>query len=446
MLFLFFSCQLIRPKSNEDDAPTSPQSPGPPKAPSASQPPPQAPNDPEFDKAKNAKIQNLEALIENLNLKSLHQKNFTGQDIKIAILDNGFLGAESLLNKTLPPETTILNGPGSAQDPTFHGTKLAELIYAVATHSVDYNKAIKGPSLYLINSNGFTNFEFAVQKAIDLNVDFVVYSQVWEFGGNFDGQGFINQAVNRFTALNKIWINAAGNYANATYNTAIVTRADNYVELPYSGAFLRFQVLQDDNVRIVVSWNDFTNDKNYQTSQDLDFFVENSVQQIIVSGTRKQNPAAKNASDFSAYSREIAEVSLPAGEYRMRILNISKNFTAQSKLRISISGENVQILDLPKASASVMIPADNKTVLSIGANDDPNSSIDYETSTTSAKPNCVALSMVQYSDNLAVKGTSTAAAIVGAALAVAKSAKQDFNLSTFCVKKFGQLIPTFRIP
>ena len=440
--FIFFLsyCQLIRPKS-DDESSSQPAPPIP-----IATPLPRAPTDPEFDKAKNATIQNLDTLIQNLNLNTLHQNKFTGQDIKIAILDNGFLGAETLLGKTLPPDAQIINGPGVAQDQTFHGTKLAELIYAVATHSVLYSAAVKGPTLYLLNTNGFTNLEFAVQKAIDLNVDIVVYSQVWEFGGNFDGQGFINQLVNRFTSLGKIWVNAAGNYANATYNTPVITRPDNYLQLPYNQVFLRFQVLQDDNIRIVLSWNDFTNDKNYKTSQDLDFFVENSIQQIVVSGTKKQNPAASADPNFSAHAREIVETSLPAGEYRMRILNNSKNFNAQSKIRVSISGEAVQILDQQKASASVMIPADNPSVLSIGASDDPNSSIDYETSNSFAKPYCAAPSLVQYGDNVKVTGSSTAAALVGAALAVSQSAKKPFNLTTYCRKKPIQLIPTFRIP
>ena len=154
--------------------------------------------------------------------------------------------------------------------------------------------------------------------------------------------------------------------------------------------------------------------------------------------------------DFSAYSRELVEAPLPAGEYRMRILNVSKNFDAKSKFRVSISGSSVQILDLPKAQASVMIPADNPNVLSIGASDDPNSSIDYPTSSidhpTSAKPLCVSPSLVEYGNNLNVKGSSTAAALVGAALAVAQSAQKSFALSAYCIPSTTQTIPIFRIP
>ena len=34
-----------------------------------------------------------------------------------------------------------------------------------------------------------------------------------EFGGNYDGEGFINKIVSEITAYKAIWVNAAGNMA-----------------------------------------------------------------------------------------------------------------------------------------------------------------------------------------------------------------------------------------
>ena len=53
-------------------------------------------------------------------------------------------------------------------------------------------------------------------------VDVVLYSQVWTFGSDFDGTGFINAQVSRALASGAIWINAAGNFGGAVYQGAVL--------------------------------------------------------------------------------------------------------------------------------------------------------------------------------------------------------------------------------
>ena len=113
--------------------------------------------------------------------------------VKIAILDNGFRGWLAEVGKSLPESTVYHDGPVAvdpkSEDP--HGLVMAQILSGLL------NKTQINYDLHLYSAFGYTNFSAAVNLLIQQKIDIVLYSQVWEYGGNGDGAGFINTLVNR---------------------------------------------------------------------------------------------------------------------------------------------------------------------------------------------------------------------------------------------------------
>src|SRR5690606_5114880 len=86
--------------------------------------------------------------------------------------------------------------------------------------------------LHLYHTYGYSNLKAAVEDAIKRKVDIVLYSQTWEYGGNFNGRGFINALVNKALDSGILWINNAGNFGRSTFNAPVRSGKDSWVELP----------------------------------------------------------------------------------------------------------------------------------------------------------------------------------------------------------------------
>ena len=381
------------------------------------------PDDPAYKSA----LVNNDYLISSVNLRPWLQSGRHGSRIKIAILDNGFGGLENSLGKHLPPDLQVFQGPISNQSPTPHGTKLAEVIFAMTSGSADWTSNSQHPTLKLYNANGFSNFSAAVDQAIRDRVDMIVYSQVWEFGGNFDGRGFINAVVNKAVSAGILWINAAGNYATSSWQGGLIPNADKTAKLPYSGRYVRLAVNDPSTpVKISLSWNDFADSKDWRTSRDLDLVLLDGRTQRELTASRKiqdgrdhsQNHSQNNNRDgnYSAHAREAIETTLPPGEYLLRVDIKSLNFDSNSRIRLSANGQNISFID-QSPDASVMIPADNPNVLTVGASDDVASSAGV-TNGGIQKPEVVAPSMIQFESGITFQGSSSAAAVAAATLAV----------------------------
>ena len=228
--------------------------------------------------------------------------------------------------------------------------------------------------------------------------------------------------VNRATKAGVLWINAAGNMGRSTYNSAININSDGVsVTLPHEGRFVRFTVPKDQTrVAVALSWNDNRDTTNFATDQDLDLILEDAFHNQLGVGRLRQGGPAGNKQDplYSAYPRETITTMLNAGTYLLRAEAISRNFNGASQLRLSIDGEGVVVLDSPSDN-SVGIPADNATVLTVGAGD-----VDYSgkmpaSANGKAKPELqVVSSEVKFSDGEIHRGTSAASAIVAAGMVV----------------------------
>jgi hypothetical protein len=363
-------------------------------------------------------ITNWSDIAKNLKLSAYKAKKMN-KKIKIAILDNGFNGHESLIGGLLPKSVVYEKGKESAADgipsTSLHGTFMAIITAQVIAKSgieADYE-------LKLFNAFGYTKFSGAVDAVIAEKFDVVLYSQVWEFGGNGDGKGFINTLVNKATAAGVIWINAAGNFGHLTRITAIDGKAEGTSEFVVfkdkkgkaaKGARIvcKMPPKEKCRTRIVLSWNDFKDDANVGTEKDLDLILIDKKGKEVATSERRQK-AVSDTSDknSSLYPRELVELDLAPGEYWARAKVISKNFSAsQDKLRITLGGSGVEMADADRAE-TLLPPADNSSVVVIGAADD------FQTSRSAASkvPEVLLPSAIKLKDGSMPFSTSIAAAM-----------------------------------
>jgi len=373
---------------------------------------------------------NLDEIAKQLKVAEFKGKKFS-RKLKVAILDNGFSGWEQELGKDLPKDTVYHNGKASDADRnetvSFHGLFMAKILTQVIAKSgaqADYE-------LHLFNAFGYTKFADAVETVVREKFDIVLYAQVWEFGGNGDGKGFINNLVTKAVEAGVLWVNAAGNFGRLTYKSRVdgkVEGTDEWAQFRDGKGkstdsvkmFCKAPAKEKCSLRLVLAWNDFKEDAETGTDKDLDLFVLDAKGNVVVSSERNQK-LTKDPSDkmASMFPRELIEPQaqqnghadpalLDSGTYSIKVKIKSKNFSAsQDQLRLTLSGPHLSF-ESPTVGETLLPPADHPGVLVVGASDD----VQTNQSKTLKKPDISVKSLVKLKDGSAPFSTSNAAAMV----------------------------------
>lgn len=370
---------------------------------------------------------NVDSVKSSLGFKRYYSLQGPSRPLKIAVLDKGFYGYQKQIGKTLPANTRYVAGPVENPDDlkAIHGLKMAEILTSFMTNDMQAKQWM--PELTLYNVFGYSNFKSAIDDVIARKVDLVLYSEVWEYGGNNDGAGFINAQVTRAAKAGVLWINAAGNFGKTTFNSKIVTGQDDWVTLPDRNKSLavRCEPVRGDKcaIKIVLSWNDFKNDIEKGTNKDLDFALTDDLLNVIQSSalTQSADPREERPG-FSKYPREIVAAEVKKGLYYIRVKNRSKNFTESDSLRITVDGDGVSMPSFDSRE-SLLNPADNPLVITVGASDSDRSS----SSVAMKKPDLLAPSSIVLQNGDEFRGSSNSAAIVAAGIALMKSQDRDLR-------------------
>jgi hypothetical protein len=345
--------------------------------------------------------------------------------VKIAVLDNGFRDYKKQIGKTLPTSTKFHAGPVPI-DPASeesHGLYMAQLVAGLLSASPNVNY-----ELHLFSAFGYSNFEAAVKKVINERFDVVLYAQVWEYGGNGDGRGFINSLVNKATSSGVLWVNASGNFGNSTFKAPVEIGEDAWVKLPGPNQSVRIRCEKTRAgkcpLRIVLSWNDFSDDVNVGSDKDLDLILTDDTLKIVSSSALQQMKKVPDGfPGGSLYPREIIQTEVDPGLYLVRVKARSSNFDSRrDALRITVSGDHVNLVDAT-LSETLLPPADNSNVISIGASDSDKTA----SSNHMRKPELSAPSLISLTNGDQFKGTSNSAAIAAAAVAVLKAVQPNID-------------------
>ena len=159
--------------------------------------------------------------------KAWNDAGYTGQNVKIGIIDNGFYGFLDLMGADLPSSVEArcyhswLNPPSqdlthcpthdSNGNPIFHGTIVAESVMDIAPDA----------SLYIANPRTKGELQDVVDWMISEEVSVINKSQVWNFDGPGDGTSPFStsplKAIDRAVSAGIVWVNAAGNHAKRTW-------------------------------------------------------------------------------------------------------------------------------------------------------------------------------------------------------------------------------------
>ncbi len=393
-------------------------------------------------------VKNLDQIIRSLNFTPYYSRPLPEfyRPVKIAILDNGFDGHAAEIGKTLPVSVTFHAGPVArpagqrtekqtgrqtsrqtdkqvnqktdhqSESKDAHGVIMAQIMTGLLTNG---GRSEHLPfDLHLFETFGYSNLEAAVEDVVREKFDLVLFAQVWEYGGNGDGRGFINRLINRATEAGVIWINAAGNFGSSIFRGPVRQAQDDWVRLPAANESVRVRCQQNQNrkclLRVVLSWNDFNDDVERGTDKDLDLVLTDDALKIIQTAGLTQTAAPLvGQAGFSKYPREIIETEVKPGVYLLRVKMRSQDWTSRDELTLAVSGDFTELLN-PVRGETLLNPADNTNVISVGASDSEYSS----ESLSLDKPELSAPSLIQLSDQAQFKGTSTAAAIIATAAAV----------------------------
>jgi hypothetical protein len=403
-----------------------------------------------------ARLANAAEVRKRLGLVPEYENVRGVESVKIAVLDYGFAGLDA--GRRYLPEGTVLvehYEPDFVRrfklgDPDYrkpldpanaHGRLMAQIAWAVTGSSP------KGPQFYLLNANGPTMLRRAVRYAIEQKVDLILFSSVFEGGGNGDGRGAINRIVADALAHDIIWINAAGNYGHRVYNGPVQLDRDGYLRFRdgFDGTSLRFRNRLDENtVTVTLTWNDYRQEEDAGTSKDLDLYVEGpdgkrlgASEKTQITGNRAAGP------DESRNPRERVVLNdLPANldlNYRIRVRAKTNNFGSDDQVRVLVTSSRetyvnpltgemddaVKFFDAT-GKGELYPPADNPLVLTVG--DSSPASAVGPTADHRVKPDLlIADSRAFFTDGEVTVGSSNAAAYFTGVVAVLKAAEPDLR-------------------
>lgn len=352
-----------------------------------------------------------------------HAQGYTGQGVKIGVLDLGFAGYRDLLGLELPDEVTLETfGDTTDLHTEVHGTACAEIIHEMAP----------GATLYLTFYDGSdVAMGLAVEWLIEQGVDIISNSTGSSGLTPMDGTGFSAEVVDMAHEAGIFWVNAAGNEADVHYRGVFQdTDGNNLHEFSPGVEGLPFIPFGTGiRTEIILNWNDWEN-----VSQDYELLLLDQEGNLLAKseegqgGLMGQYPLEGFLYEF--YDNEI---------YLLAIENYNGLARGDATFDLFIQG-GVMHPDFTVAEHSLGTPADAENAFAVGAvhwADDvlePYSS-QGPTSDGRIKPDMAAPSVVDSASYApeAFDGTSASAPHVAGAAALVKQAFPDFSPNEIAV-------------
>ena len=202
-----------------------------------------------------------------------HAEGVTGEGVRVAIIDLGFVGYTSRQAEgELPMSLTTLNYCGGATIATFtdHGTAVAEIVHEAAPDA----------QLYLVCVDSLGDLSLAVDAAISAGVRVVNHSVGWFNTGAGDGTGSLGAILQTARDGGIVWVNSAGNYAENHWGGAFDDLdADGYLDFAGLATNTNSFTLEPGySVDILLKWNDWPSSAN---DYDLYLFREDGLGSLI---------------------------------------------------------------------------------------------------------------------------------------------------------------------
>ena len=275
-----------------------------------------------------------------------HAAGYTGQGMKIAILDQGFDGYRDLLGRELPSSVTAKSFvPGIEVDQTgvSHGAAVAEVIHDVAPDA----------ELYLVYyDGGDVSMGNAVEWMLQQGVNIISHS-AGGLAAPMDGTGRDAELVKLAADNDVLWINSAGNNGTQHYRAVFTdTNNDGVHEFAPDKTLLAFQADPNGNSQIVLTWNDW----QPGGSQDLDLFVFDQDGNVIAS-SRNSREGDRPPVEQIVYQFDDART------YYVTINGVN----VTQPIELSLFVHQTPLLELANPVGSLATPGDAPEALTVGA-------------------------------------------------------------------------------
>lgn len=278
---------------------------------------------------------------------------YDGAGVTIGILDVGFDGIESLRGSELPADLVMQSfvGDGSLENlagipATPHGTACAEIIHDIAP----------GAKLVVANAATVSDMEAAINWMRDQGVAIISHSVGW-FWGPGDGTGTIVDLANQAIDEEILWINAAGNQAEAYWGGDFKdSDGDGLCEFTVQGdeTITHAEVSVPEDFQLVLTWDQWPSSPGL--SFELDLYVDGD--RVASSEWDVLSPT------IYAYRQLVYSVAEVNQSVDISIRRTAG--TGPAKMRLF----RLDYHDLGEhgtPSGSLAIPADAPRVLSVGA-------------------------------------------------------------------------------
>ena len=274
---------------------------------------------------------------------------FTGHRVKVAIVDTGFDGYQDALGTALPRQVVAksfrADGRLTGSD---HGRRAAEVIASIAPNA----------TLYLVNFSTVTELNAAVDYLVSERVDVVSFSLGYVHNGFGDGSGAVNDAVRRGTSAGQAWAVAAGNWAQQHWSGPYIDGdRDGIHEFATGRPTNSHAFAQGDLITVSLRWDEPPG----QACSDYDLELRGPDGSLIRASrniqTCRQDPL-----------ESIQVLATQAGTYTVRIPGpVGGGYGRQLDLLFVGSPDRGFPLEQSVAPGSLAAPADNDSVISVGA-------------------------------------------------------------------------------
>jgi len=298
-----------------------------------------------------------------MNASAWHSAGFTGEGLKVAIIDVGFQGYTGLFGSDLPVNSRVFYADfsGEGMENEAHGTACAEIVHDIVPDADQMH-------LYVALTD--VQVAEAIATAKNQGIDVISISLGALIWGPGDGTGVIANAINSFTSAGGVVSVSAGNYRvghwQGAWNDPDANEFLNFsgdVEVNYltsDGATI-FEFPADEEISVQLVWSQWS-----APTTDLDLFLykwntgTEQWDQVAVSDELQNGGAGQLPIEFVSFT------TTEAGYYGA----VVKHYSGPTSVDIELM---VRPETLPLrayvANGSVSVPGDTASAISVAALD-----------------------------------------------------------------------------